>query len=324
MSDKKLSDLTAATGIDAADILYVVDGGTSKKVSNIAIADGASVSGSNTGDESVMTGDSGAGGVAGLAPAPDAGDAAAGKFLKASGVWDVPSGSGTGDVTGPASAVADNIAVFDGITGKIIKDGSAKVADFAAATSFIAGAGALTGPAAPLTIGTAAGSASTDFATAAQGTKADNALPRQMVENEPLLLDAVLSADGKYCATEAEQVTAGTALAFGEVAYYAVADSKWEKTDADAEATSGPVKIGIVIEAAAEDATATVMYKGKIREDDWNWATVGAPVYLDTATAGGMTLTAPSGTDDVVRVVGHVIDANQIWFDPDTSYITLA
>jgi hypothetical protein len=151
-----------------------------------------------------------------------------------------------------------------------------------------------------------------------------NKLSKQMLENDALLLDATLSADGTYCAESAEQVTAGTALAFGEVAYYAVADSKWEKTDADAEATAGPVKIGIVVIAAAEDATATVMYKGKIREDDWNWATVGAPLYLDTATAGGMTLTAPSGTDDVVRVVGQVIDANQIWFDPDTSYITLA
>jgi hypothetical protein len=140
-------------------------------------------------------------------------------------------------------------------------------------------------------------------------------------ENTSIKLDPALSADGKYCAVEAEDVTAGTALAFGEVAYYAVADSKWEKTDADAEATAGPVKIGIVVVAAAEDATATVMFKGKIREDDWNWATIGAPVYLDTATAGGMTLTKPIGQDDVQRKVGYVIDANTIWFEPDTYYL---
>lgn len=46
----------------------------------------------------------------------------------------------------------------------------------ATAAKFIAGAGALTGPAAPLTIGTAAASAVGDFATAAQGYKADTAL----------------------------------------------------------------------------------------------------------------------------------------------------
>lgn len=46
----------------------------------------------------------------------------------------------------------------------------------AAAAKFIAGAGALTGPAAPLTIGTAAANATGDFATATQGGKADTAL----------------------------------------------------------------------------------------------------------------------------------------------------
>jgi len=47
---------------------------------------------------------------------------------------------------------------------------------FASSASFIAGAGALTGPAAPLTIGTAAGHAAGDFATAAQGTIAGTAI----------------------------------------------------------------------------------------------------------------------------------------------------
>lgn len=38
-------------------------------------------------------------------------------------------GSGTGDVVGPASAVDERIAVFDGTTGKLIKDGGKTVAD---------------------------------------------------------------------------------------------------------------------------------------------------------------------------------------------------
>ena len=40
--------------------------------------------------------------------------------------WQIAAGSG--DVVGPASAVADRIAVFNGTTGKIIKDGGATVA----------------------------------------------------------------------------------------------------------------------------------------------------------------------------------------------------
>ena len=45
---------------------------------------------------SVMTGDSGLGGVKGLVPAPAAGDAAASKFLKADGTWAVSGGGGGG------------------------------------------------------------------------------------------------------------------------------------------------------------------------------------------------------------------------------------
>lgn len=38
-------------------------------------------------------------------------------------------GGGSGDVVGPASATADRIAVFDGGTGKLLKDGGLTVAD---------------------------------------------------------------------------------------------------------------------------------------------------------------------------------------------------
>ena len=51
-----------------------------------------------------LVGDSGSGGTRGTVPAPAAGDAAAGKFLKADGTWTVPSGGGSAkvfDVFGP-------------------------------------------------------------------------------------------------------------------------------------------------------------------------------------------------------------------------------
>ncbi len=70
----------------------------------------------------VVVGDSGAGGTKGLVPAPSSGDAAAGKFLKASGAWVAP--PGTGDVTGPAGVTDDAVALFNGTSGKIIKQGA--------------------------------------------------------------------------------------------------------------------------------------------------------------------------------------------------------
>lgn len=66
-----------------------------------------------------VVGDSGSGGTKGLVPAPGAGDAAAGKFLKANGLWDVPSGSGSGDFVGPASSTANAVVGFANTTGKL-------------------------------------------------------------------------------------------------------------------------------------------------------------------------------------------------------------
>lgn len=43
-----------------------------------------------------------------------------GSFLKDDGTWSSPSGSG--DVIGPASAVNDKVVLFNGATGKAIKD----------------------------------------------------------------------------------------------------------------------------------------------------------------------------------------------------------
>lgn len=70
-----------------------------------------------------FVGDSGSGGTKGLVPAPAAGDAASGKFLKADGAWVVPAGAG--DVVGPASATDNGFAKFDGVSGKLIKNSAA-------------------------------------------------------------------------------------------------------------------------------------------------------------------------------------------------------
>src|SRR5436190_4943561 len=51
------------------------------------------------------------------------------KYLDGTGAYTVPAGVSTGDVVGPASAVADDIATFNGTTGKLIKDGGKKIAD---------------------------------------------------------------------------------------------------------------------------------------------------------------------------------------------------
>lgn len=56
-----------------------------------------------------FTGDAGSGGQSGAVPAPSAGDAAAGKFLKADGSWAAPAGGGGGGTTVSAAPPYINI-----------------------------------------------------------------------------------------------------------------------------------------------------------------------------------------------------------------------
>ena len=134
--------------------------------------------------------------------------------------------------------------------------------------------------------------------------------------------DESLTADGQYLG-ELETGTAGAALAFGELCYLAVADSKWELTDANVEASAGPVKLGICVRAAAEDADTIMMLRGKVRADAaFPTLTVSAPVHVGT-TPGDVQVAAPAGGGDVVRVIGYGNTANEVYFCPDNSYSTV-
>lgn len=65
-----------------------------------------------------------------------------------------------------------------------------------------------------------------------------------------------------------------------------------------------------------ENATGSFLLHGYARDDTWNWATLGGFLYADTATAGGMTQTAPTGTDDVIQILGVAITADIVYFNP--------
>lgn len=144
-----------------------------------------------------------------------------------------------------------------------------------------------------------------------------------LAENTSIVLDPVLSADGKYTGTTIAG-TAGAALVFGDLVYLAVADSRWELTDADADATAGAVMVGMCVLAASADGDpTTVLLQGNIRADaKFPALTVGAPVYVGI-TAGEIQVAKPSGTDDVVRVVGHAITADSIRFNPSSDWATV-
>jgi hypothetical protein len=186
------------------------------------------------------------------------------------------------------------------------------------------------------------GLSSADFATAihthattdvTSGTFADARISESSVtqhqaamltlaENVPVILDPALSADGKYSGIT-EDGTAGATLAFGDVVYLAAADSRWELTDASAAATSGSVKVGICVLAAAADGDpTTVLLYGNVRADTaFPALTISAPVYI-SETAGDVVVAQPTTTDAVIRVLGFANTADSMHFCPSPDFIT--
>lgn len=110
--------------------------------------------------------------------------------------------------------------------------------------------------------------------------------------------------------------TAGETLAFGNICYVK-SDGKLWKADADGTATVPGV--AIALGSIAADGTGSFILNGIIRNDAWTW-TVGGYVYLSTS-AGDLTQTAPSGTSDVIQIVGQATHADRLLFAPQFNYV---
>ncbi len=107
----------------------------------------------------------------------------------------------------------------------------------------------------------------------------------------------------------------------GELCYLK-SDGEWAAADADATATSGGVLLAL---ALGTDPDADGMLLRGMFTLDHDPGTIADELYVST-TAGDITSTAPSGSGDIVRVVGYCLDSTngQIWFNPSNDFILLA
>lgn len=106
-------------------------------------------------------------------------------------------------------------------------------------------------------------------------------------------------------------LTAGASLVFGDACYIA-SSGKAVLADASTIATSGAIVLSLGVYSDTD--TGNFLLNGIARNDAWNW-TVGGIVYLST-TAGSMTQTAPSATDEVIQILGVATHADRIYFNP--------
>lgn len=144
---------------------------------------------------------------------------------------------------------------------------------------------------------------------------------KDITDAQKITFDATPDADHTSTGPSTDTVNAGATIAAFELVYLHT-DGEWALTDADAEATAGPVLLGLALEAGTDGNPMDVALPGSfVRDDTWAW-TVGAELYIST-TPGAMTETAPSGASDVVRVVGYALTADIVFFNPDRTWITI-
>lgn len=105
------------------------------------------------------------------------------------------------------------------------------------------------------------------------------------------------------------------AVNFGD-ACYLNSDGEMALADADAIATSSAV--GMALSTLSAHSSGDFLMFGIARDDTWAW-TVGGLIYLSTTGTTGNTLTqtAPSGTDDVIQILGVATHADRMIFMPN-------
>lgn len=147
-----------------------------------------------------------------------------------------------------------------------------------------------------------------------------------LAENTSIALDPAGSADGKYSGITVTGV-AGYTQAFGDCVYLDPTDSRWELCDANATAgADGDSRgmIGIVVSAGTDGNACTILLHGIIRADaKFPAFTINNPIYI-SETAGELTQTQPTTTDAVIRICGFALTADEMYWNPDNSYITHA
>ena len=197
---------------------------------------------------------------------------------------------GLGDVVGPSSAVDGGVALFDGTTGKLIKDGGA--------------------------LGTAAFAATGDFATAAQGGLADTAVqPGDLatvatsgaysdLSGTPTLGTAAAE-DVGYFATAAQGGLADTATQPGDLATVATSGSYSDLSGTPTLGTAAAENVGYFATAAQGGLADTAVQPGDLAtvattgaySDLSGTPTLGTAAaedvgYFATAAQGGLADTA--------------------------------
>jgi len=90
-------------------------------------------------------------------------------------------------------------------------------------------------------------------------------------------------------------------------------DFNWDSADADSDATPA---VAIHCDPFGNTGVSKIMFRGHIRNDSWNWTQSSAVTWIYLGTDGLPTQTQPSGTGDIVQIIGVATSADTFYFNP--------
>jgi hypothetical protein len=218
-------------------------------------------------------------------------------------------------------ADADLVVVDDGANGTLRKMTRANFIESAALDAINIDGGAIDGAvigANDAAAGTFAALVSTTFAPSDDVTLASHKY-LNLPENSSIKFTDQIGVDNSIDNDDGQGIiftfrAGATVTPFSPV--YIDGNNEVQECNANAIATMPCIGVTMNTSDVSADADIEVMMLGLIRHDSFSdFGAAGAPVYA-SGTAGALTTTAPSGTDDVVQVVGHSIAEDLIFVQP--------
>jgi hypothetical protein len=238
-----------------------------------------------------------------------------------------PKGTGTVNIAGSGASGILGLKDEDGSHYLNITPGSNLTADRvftittgdAARTLSMAGnittaANFITSGANSLTLTT---TGATDITLPTTGTVATLA-GAESLSNKSVAISAALGSDDTYNGTIISGLNNSGGVTQWDTVYLN-SSSQWVIADANGSGTY-PAR-GLATATVAGAGATSVLVHGTVRNDAWNW-TIGGTLYL-SATAGGLTQTAPSTSGDKVQAVGFALTADIAFFDFNSTYLTV-
>jgi hypothetical protein len=219
---------------------------------------------------------------------------------------------GLGDVVGPASAIGDNITLFDLNTGKLIKDSGVSISAVNANTAKVSYPGSASAAELNILDGATLSTTELNYVTGVTSAIQTQLNAKGTLSNVSEDTTPDLGGDLDYN-SNGVKLTSQTVGGSNGNAVRLSGSNTWSTADASAESTC---KTALGIRISATDVLVHGVYTT-------SGLTAGSLYYV-SETAGAITTTAPSTSLSIVRPIAYALTTTELYVFPSGSYVEVA